>query len=302
MTVLISGGTGLIGSHLCRKLKAKGYSVAILSRTTKQGTEIPTFVWDLEKGEIEKEAIETADYIIHLAGESLSEKRWTTKRKQEIIDSRVKTANLIFEKVKENKHKLKAFISASAIGYYGAVTSEKIFQETDSPCNDFLGDTCRQWEQSADRFIEIGVRTVKIRSAIALTKRGGALAEMSKPFKWGIASAIGNGKQYIPWIHVDDLCGIYIKAIEDEKMNGAYNAVAPDHQTNKNFMKILARVLQKPFWFPNVPAIALKIIFGKMSEVILKGSRVSSEKITLAGYHFLFPELEKALKDLFKTN
>jgi len=296
--ILISGGAGLVGKQLCKKLKDKGYSVAILSRASSQDTGIPTYAWNIDKKEIEKEAIETADYIIHLAGANIGDKRWSAKRRQLIIDSRVDSGQLILEKIKENKNKLKAFISASAVGYYGAITSDKIFCETDDPCNDFIGETCRQWEQSANGFEKLGIRTVKIRTGIVLTRQGGALAKMLIPIKIGIGSPSGSGKQYMPWIHIDDLYGIYIKAIEDMQMNGAYNAVAPDHNTNSDFTKTLAYVLKKPFWFPNIPAIIMKIIFGKMSAILLKGSRVSSDKIRTAGYNFLFPDLEGALTNL----
>ncbi|NLN95601.1 MAG: TIGR01777 family protein [Bacteroidales bacterium] len=298
-TILISGGTGLVGKQLCKKLKDKGYSVAILSRARRQDTDIPTYTWDIDKREIEKEAIETADYIIHLAGANISDKRWTAKRRKLIVDSRVKSGQLIFEKLKENKNQLKAFISASAIGYYGTITTDKIFSETDPPSSDFLGETCRQWEQSADSFEKLGIRTVKIRTAVVLTKQGGALAKMIAPVKLGIASAIGSGRQYLPWIHIDDLCGIYIKAIENTQIKGAYNAVAPDHKTNRDFIETLAHALKKPFWFPNVPAIAMKLMFGEMAEMLLQGSRVSSDKIKTAGYSFLFPDLKSALDDLF---
>jgi len=298
-TVLISGGTGLVGSHLSKKLKEKGYRVALLSRTKKQRGDGSTYFWDLAKKEIEKEALEAADYIIHLAGANITEKRWTTKRKQLILDSRVKPAELLYDKVKENKLKPKAFISASAIGYYGATLSEKIFEETDPPARDFLGETCRQWEEAADRFASLGIRTVKIRTAPVLASKGGVLKTMMLPVKLGIASAVGSGKQYMPWIHIDDLCGIYIKAIEDVEMNGAYNAAAPRHTTNKEFMATLARVLKKPFWFPNVPGIIMKIFFGGLGEAALKGSRVSSEKIRKAEFSFRFTTLESALTDLF---
>ena len=301
-TILISGGTGLIGRHLFRKLKDKGYTVAFLSRASRQDMDIPTFAWDIENNEIEKDAIETADYIINLAGANIGNKRWTKKRRQIISDSRVKTGQLIFDKIKENKNRLKAFISASATGYYGTITTDKIFSETDPPSNDFLGEICRQWEQSADNFKKLGIRTVKIRTAIVLTKQGGALAEMITPVKLRIDSAIGHGKQFMPWIHIDDLCGIYIKAIEDTQMNGVYNAVSPDHRTNREFTETLSRVLNKPFWFPRVPPFLLKLIFGKMSEILLKGSRVSSEKIIKAGYRFKFPNLENSLEDLLIKN
>jgi uncharacterized protein (TIGR01777 family) len=297
-TILISGGTGLIGKHLCKKLKDKGYSVAILSRASRPNIDIPTYACNFDKSEIDNKAIEAADYIIHLAGANIGEKRWTNKRKQLIIDSRVKSGQLIFHNIKERKNKLKAFISASAIGYYGTQTTDIIFSENEPPANDFLGEVCRQWEKSADSFETLGIRTVKIRTGVVLTKERGALAKMITPVKFGIGSAIGNGRQYLPWIHIDDLCGIYIKAIEDTQMKGAYNAVAPDHKTNRDFTLTLARVLKRPFWFPNIPATAMKLIFGKMSEMLLQGSRVSSDKIRAAGYKFIFPDLEGALKNL----
>ena len=297
-TILITGGTGVIGKNLSEKLTKKGYTVAILSRTSSQDKKIRTYAWDIDKNEIEKEAIETADYIIHLAGANRGEKRWTAKRRQLILDSRTKTGEFIFKEIKENKNKLKAFISASAVGYYGSITTDKIFSETDKPSNDFLGEVCEEWEKTADNFEKLGIRTLKIRTGIVLTEEGGALAKMVTPIKFGIGSAIGNGRQFMPWIHIDDLCDIYIKAIEDIQMNGAYNAVSPNHTTNKDFTKTVALVLNKPFWFPNVPALLLKIIFGKMSDIILNGSRVSSEKIIKTGFQFKFPNLEDALTDL----
>lgn len=301
-TILISGGSGLVGRHLSKKLKEKGYNVCILSRASGRVTNMSTISWDVDKKIIEKKAIETADFIIHLAGANIGDKRWTAKRRQLIIESRVKSGQLIFESLKENKNKLKAFISASAVGFYGTTTTDKIFSETDPPSNDFLGDTCLQWEQSADSFEKLGLRTVKIRTGVVLTKQGGALAKMTSPIKIGIGSALGNGRQFIPWIHIDDLCGIYIKAVEDTEMTGAYNAVAPDYKTNRDFTKTLARVLKKPFWFPDIPALLLKLIFGKMSEILLNGSRVSSEKIIKAGYSFKFINLESALLDLLTKN
>jgi uncharacterized protein (TIGR01777 family) len=301
-TVLITGGTGIVGKHLSNKLKEKGYSVAILSRAIHLATDTLTYTWNIEKKEIEEAAIKTADYIIHLAGVNIGDKRWTSKRRQLIIDSRVKSGQLIFDKVKENKNKLKAFISASAIGYYGTIISDKIFSETDPPSNDFLGETCRQWEQSADKFDKLGIRTVKIRTGIVLSSQGGVLEKMILPIRAGIGSPIGSGKQYMPWIHIDDLCNIYIKAIEDEEMTGAYNAVSPDFITNRDFMMTLARLLKKPFWFPAIPGLLLKLIFGRMSEILLKGSSVSSEKIIAAGYKFRFTNLKSALADLLTIN
>ncbi len=299
-TVLVTGGTGLVSRHLCSKLQERGYDVAILSRTRKPEAAFRVYTWNPEKGEIEKEALERAGCIIHLAGANIAEKRWTAQRKQLIIDSRVQTAQLLFRKVREKNSVLQTFITASAVGYYGMITSKKIFAEEDPPAPDFLGETCNQWEQEAGQFNGLGIRTVKIRTGVVLASEGGALSKMIMPVKMGMGSAIGTGKQYLPWIHIDDLCNIYIKAIEDKKMTGPFNAVAPEYTTNQVFMRTLARVLKKPFWLPNVPAPALQLLFGEMSGILLKGSRVSAEKIQKAGYEFLFPGLETALNDLIK--
>lgn len=205
---------------------------------------------------------------------------------------------MIFDSIEKQNKTLKAYISASAVGYYGTITTEKIFKESNLPENDFLSNVCKKWEESADKFKEKGIRTVKIRTGVVLTKKGGALSKIITPVKMGIGSAIGTGKQYLPWIHIDDLCGIYIKAIEDKTMEGSFNAVAPDFKTNKDFTRILAFVLNKPFWFPNIPAFTMKLIFGEMSSILLKGSRVSSDLIISKGYNFMFPNLKNALNDL----
>jgi uncharacterized protein len=299
-TVLISGGTGLVGRHLIARLKEIGYDVALLSRNSGQKTGVQIYYWDPDKSEIDSGAISDADYIIHLAGANIGERRWTSERRKLILESRVKSGDLLLRSVTGNSHKIKAFISASAVGYYGAVTSDKIFSEEDTPSGDFLGETCRKWEQSADRFEENGIRTIKIRTGVVLSSHGGALAKMVIPVRMGFGSAIGSGNQFMPWIHIEDLCNIYIRAIEDIKMRGAYNAVAPDFRTNKEFTRSLAHSLRKPFWFPNIPAFALKMLFGEMSDILLKGSRVSSGKIISTGYSFKFPDLENALNDLFQ--
>lgn len=297
-TVLITGGNGLVSRHLSKKLQDKGYSVSFLSRAIHTVTPIKTYTWNYQKNELDNKAFKKVDYIIHLAGANIGEKRWIKSRKELIIESRVKTAQLIFDEIKKQNNSLKAFISASAIGYYGTITAETIFKETDLPATDFLGSVCKKWEEIADKFKEKGIRTVKIRTGVVLTEKEGALSKMITPVKIGIGSAIGTGKQYFPWIHIDDLCGIYVKAIEDKTMEGSFNAVAPDYRTNKDFTKILATVLNKPFWFPNIPAFTMKIIFGEMSSILLKGSRVSSDLIILKGYNFMFTNLKNALIDL----
>jgi uncharacterized protein len=296
--VLITGGTGLVGTHLGRKLQELGYEIAFLSRTKSNENKIQTYFWDYNKNEIDKDAINTSDYIVHLAGENLGEKRWTSKRKQLIFDSRIKSAELIYNNMDKGNKRLRAFITASAIGYYGAITYDKVLSETEPPADDFLGQTCKKWEQVADRFTDIDIRTVKIRTGIVLAKQGGVLPKIIIPIKLGIGSAIGDGNQYFPWIHIDDLCSIYIKAIEDTQMIGAYNAVAPEHKTNKQFFETTANILNKPLWFPKIPAIAIKVILGEMSEMILTGSRISSDKIKNSGFVFKYPYLKSALEQL----
>ncbi|MEZ5198073.1 MAG: TIGR01777 family oxidoreductase [Bacteroidales bacterium] len=300
-SILITGGNGLIGKTLSRKLVEKGYRVSILSRSHQDITGIKSYTWNWEKQEIEKGAVENADIIIHLAGENVGTGRWTKTRKKQIIESRVKTAGLLLEQIKKTGKKPEAFISSSATGYYGSVTTNKIFSEEDSPANDFLGKVCQSWERASDEFQTMGIRTVKIRSGVVLSSKGGALPKMAGPIKSGFGAGLGNGKQYILWIHMDDLCEIYIKAIEDNTMKGAYNAVASSHITNKELTMQIAGVLKKPLWLPNVPAFIMKVMFGEMSRIILEGSRISNEKLLNTGFRFQYPEIEKALEDIFEN-
>lgn len=298
--ILITGGTGVVGRHLTSQLQSRGHAVMHLSRERKSEAPIPTYSWDLEKYEIDAEAIQKADYIIHLAGANIGDRRWTASRKKLIVDSRVRSARLLLENVKALNIPIKAFISASAVGYYGAITSDSIFTESDMPAQDFLGDTCQQWEAAVDGFEALGIRTVKLRTGMVLSSQGAALAKMLTPVRLGVATPLGDGTQYIPWIHIDDLCAIYIKAIEDSEMCGAYNAVSPSYISNRDFIKTIAQVLQKPFWNISVPSFVLKLLFGQMSDIFLCGSRVSADKIIQAGYSFRFPDLQNALKNLLK--
>jgi uncharacterized protein len=298
--ILISGGTGLIGRRLCDSLGKRGYQLALLSRNSNRHAEIPVYYWNPEMNEIEGGALDNADFIIHLAGANIGEKRWTKKRKQVILNSRVSSGKLLFDHVSQNNIRIKAFVTASAIGYYGTITSNKIFYESDPPAIDFLGQVCRQWEETADLFATRGIRTVKIRTALVLDSNGGALTRMITPARMGLGAALGKGTQYMPWIHIEDLCGIYIKALEDNKMSGAYNAVAPQDIINKDFIRALAQVLKKPILTLKIPAFTLKMLFGEMSAILLEGSRVSSEKIIESGYHFRFSHIGHALQNLLK--
>lgn len=297
-SVLISGGSGLIGKYLTSILVVRGYNVSHLSRSSKQSGNVRLFYWEPEKGIIDTEAFEGIDHIVHLAGANIGKARWTKKRKEEIVNSRMKTTGLLFRGIIENDIKLKTFISASAAGYYGSISSEKIFTEKDLPANDFLGTTCRKWEEAADKFMDTGIRTVKIRTAVVLDRNDSALSKLMMPAKSGFLVQTGSGRQYMPWIHIDDLCNIYLKAIEDQDMNGAYNAVSPQNVTHKEFVETLARVMGKPLFPVPVPAFVIRAVLGKMSDVLLSGSRISSEKIVSSGFKFRYPTLEGCLRSI----
>jgi uncharacterized protein (TIGR01777 family) len=294
--VLLTGGTGFIGKHLTAVLLANGFAVSILTRSERKNTpQITYYNWDLNTNYIEEEAILTADYIIHLAGEGIVEKRWTEKRKKAILESRVKPIHLIHDILKKNNKVLDAFISASAVGIYGAFTRQKICNESTAPADDFLGTTCQKWEAAVDELSALNIRTVKIRTGIVLGKNEGFLKKVAPSFKAKFGAVLGSGKQYVPWIHVEDLSHIYLKAITDPEMQGAYNATITDSTTNLILSKTLAHLYGYKIWLPKAPAFILKIVLGEMSEAVLKGQRVSSAKIQKEGFKFQFTDLEQAL-------
>jgi len=299
--ILITGGSGLIGKYLTSALLADGFSVSHLSRKQEQFGRVRVYRWDPEKEIADSSLFEGIDYIIHLAGANIGERRWTEKRKSEIVRSRVNTTRFLHKLVTENKIPLKAFISASAVGFYGSETSERIFSENDQPADDFLATTCRLWEEAADAFEKSGIRTVKIRTAMVLEKSDSALTRLLMTAPFGFLVRFGKGDQYIPWIHISDLCGIYIKAIKDLSVSGAYNAAAPHHITHDEFIKTLGIILGKPVLFPQIPSFTLSAVLGEMACVVLKGSRVSCEKIKNSGYKFSFGTLSAALANLLKN-
>ncbi len=290
--ILITGGTGLVGKQLQKKLEEKNHSVVILTRSPNLKNE---FKWDIAKEYIDDNAFKDVTHIIHLAGAGIADKKWTTKRKKELIDSRVASANLLFKKIKELKIDLKGFISASGIGYYGAVTSNKIFSENDAPENDFISKVCVEWENAAHQFKKLNTSVTILRTGIVLTKLGGALPKINTPL---FLAALGTGKQYMPWIHIDDLCNMYVKSVEDIRFTGIYNAVASEHETNESFTKKLSKTIAKPKLPLNAPSFVLKMVLGEMSSILLKGSRVSSVK-TSAIYSFIFTDLKSALKNIY---
>tara|TARA_B100000787_G_scaffold162672_1_gene143652 strand:- start:51853 stop:52791 length:939 start_codon:yes stop_codon:yes gene_type:complete len=292
--VLITGGTGLIGKRLSFLLKSKGYEVRILSRREQPDGEYKTFIWNIKDLSINDNAFKDLEFIIHLAGAGIADKRWSKKRKKEIINSRVESTNLLYNTIKRLKTPLKGFISASATGYYGSTTTKTIFKETDKAGTDFLGKVCRLWEKSIFKFKEDKIRTVALRTGIVLSKNGGALKKMRTP----VITPLGDGKQHMPWIHIDDLCELYIKAIEDDRFEGAFNAISSDHQSNISFSKAVAKIYKYPFLSIGAPKFILRFVFGEMSTIILNGSRISANKIKQTGFKFKFNNLNDALKNL----
>ncbi len=297
----------MIGKRLSAMLVEKGYQVIVLTRNANTGRSaapVSYAHWDIDNGEIDIKAVTGADYIIHLAGASVAEKRWTEKRKKEIVESRTKSSALLVKTLRENSNKIKAVISSSATGWYGGDTAASLkdgFKETEKPDTDFLGETCLLWEESVEAFNVHGKRLVKLRTGIVLSNDGGAYIEFKKPLKAGVATILGSGKQMISWIHADDICRMYIYALESDKMNGAYNAVAPNPVSNKTLILQIARQLNPRFYIPlYVPAFALKIALGEMSVEVLKSTKASADKISSAGFTFLYPTIDKAIEALAK--
>jgi uncharacterized protein (TIGR01777 family) len=301
-SILITGGTGMIGKALTNALVSNGYQVIILTRRAKRSANNIVYKeWDPEKGTIDGAAITEADYIIHLAGANVAESRWTAKRKKEIVDSRVRSGELLVKAIRNTPNNIKAVISASAIGWYGPdpqVPNPKPFIETDPADEAFLGRTCQQWEGAIKPVEEMGKRLVVFRIGIVLSNEAGAYAEFKKPLTFGTATILGSGKQVISWIHIDDLVGLFITAIQNERLQGEYNAVTPYPVSNKELILSLAKQRGK-FYVPvPVPSFALKMALGEMSVEVLKSATVSSEKIKRAGYKFTYPHITDAVKAL----
>ena len=299
--VLITGGTGFIGKHLTELLVKNGFSVSILSRNEEQNkADVFYYKWDVSNNFIEETAVISADYVIHLAGENIADKRWTAKRKEQIVQSREQSIGLIYSVLEKSNKKLEAFISASGIGIYGAINGELICTENTLPASDFLGITCQKWEAATTKISNLGIRTVQIRTGLVLGKDDGFLKKLTPVFKYRLGSALGSGKQYMPWIHIDDLCSIYLEAINNTLMTGAYNSASTDNTTNTIFSKTLAKIYGYSIWLPNVPAFLLKMAMGEMAQIIMTGRRVSSEKMEKLGFQFRYKKLEEALKDCVK--
>lgn len=300
-TVLITGGTGSIGRRLTQLLRQQGFQVSLLSRSDKQLPDVTVYQWDIKKGTIDPKAITTADYIVHLAGEGIADSRWTDERKDEILGSRLQSTELLAKALSENKNNVKAFIGASAIGYYGGDTDDRPLNETSPAGTDFLAQVVRAWERSEDRVAALGIRTVKFRIGVVLMTDGGALPKLAQPVRLGAGAPIGSGQQYISWIHVDDLCQLFCAALMDESWQGVYNAVAPNPVTNETLTRTIANVLHRPMLLPNVPTFAIKLLYGEMAIVVTGGNYVLNKRIAdETSFTYTFSNLTNALEDLLK--
>jgi len=298
-TILLTGGTGTIGRRLTELLQQQNYQVSYLSRSKQDIPGVTVYEWDIKTGQIDPQAIETADHIVHLAGAGIADERWTDERKNTILASRTQSTELLATSLTKYKHHVSSFIGASAIGYYGGDTGDRPLTETSNGGTDFLAQVTRAWERSEDLLADLGIRTVKFRTGVVLTMAGGALPKLAQPVRLGAGAAIGSGQQYISWIHLDDLCRLYIEAIENKTWEGAYNAVAPTPVTNEGLTRAIAHQLHRPMLLPNIPNFVIKLMFGELAITVTGGNYVLNKRIAdETNFAYRFGELDVALRDL----
>ncbi|RME91990.1 MAG: TIGR01777 family protein [Candidatus Hydrogenedentota bacterium] len=290
--ILITGKHGALAPNLAKKLR-QNYQIRFLSRNPDSEN---TFYWHTQKEELDLRALEGVSGIVHLAGASVADKRWTASRKKELTSSRVDSAKLLLNSLKQKNHKLDSFVSASATGYYGARTTDHIFTEDDPPSDDFLAKLCHEWEQAALAFQaeDVASRVTIFRLGVVVDRHSGILQKLYLPAKFSLLSPLGSGEQYMPWVHIEDAARAFAWALE-KNTEGIYNLTAPQHITNKEFTNTLLETFGRKSWLPAVPSFVLKTAFGEMSQMLLEGSRVSCEKLCKAGFTFQYPLLRDAL-------
>lgn len=300
-SVLITGASGLIGRGLTATLLQKGCRVSHLGRTARAG-EVPSFVWNPERGELDPMAFDGVDTLIHLAGAGIGDKRWSAARKREILESRIRSTALLVDFLKGTKHGVSTVVAASAIGYYGFGSDAEEFDEKCPAGRDFLASVVVRWEQETERFRSLGCRLVKPRIGVVLSRDGGALKEIVRPIRWGIGAPLGSGTQWMSWIHIDDLCALIAYAIENTQMDGVYNAVAPEPVTNLELTREIARQLHRKILLPPIPAFVLRALLGEMADLVTKGSKISGDRIANMGFRFQFPQLPQAIAHLLQRS
>lgn len=294
--ILITGGSGLVGKRITAHLEAKGHAVAWLSRSPDKYKQ-KSFSWDVDAMQIDQEAIEWADAVIHLAGEGVADSRWTAARKQAILHSRTHSTQILAEAISKAENKPSSFIAASAVGYYGFNTGNDVITENSPAGDDFLAQVVIAWENESKKLENHGLRTVMLRIGIVLDQSGGALKEMLKP---PVAAPLGSGEQWMSWIQIEDLARMFVFAIENESLSGVFNAVGPKPVTNRALTQSAAKKIDKMFVGVGVPGFMLKIILGEMAQMVLGGNKASSKKIEAAGFQFRYPSIEEALEKTFK--
>ena len=299
MKILITGATGLVGTELTTLLLQKGIHVHYLTTSAKKivsESNYTGFLWNPNHGTIDENALIGVDAIIHLAGANIAN-RWTESYKEEIVESRTVSANLLFKVLKNNPHQVKQIVSASGTAIYPSSLTEIYTEESQAIEDGFLSNVVVNWEQSADKFQQLGINVCKLRTGIVLSNKGGALSEMAKPVKFGVGSPLGSGKQFQSWIHLHDLANLYFFAVENN-LSGVYNAVAPTPVSNAALTATIAKQLHKPLFMPNVPPFMLKLLLGEMHEILLSSQNVSNKKITDEGFKYEFNTIEKAIGNL----
>jgi uncharacterized protein (TIGR01777 family) len=296
MKVVISGVSGLIGTALRSSLTSEGHEVLALSRRQSLPP-IETMTWDVSTGRFDPSGLEGTDAVVHLAGEPVAQ-RWTDKSKKAIRESRIAATRLLVEGLKSLKNPPKLLISASAVGFYGDGGDTEL-DESSPPGEGFLPDVCQEWEKAALEALGLGIRAVCVRIGIILSTKGGALAKLLLPFKLGVGGPAGSGRQWMPWIHIDDLAGAFRFVIQEEDLMGVVNGTSPNPATNAEFSTALGRALHRPAFMP-APAFGLKILFGEMAQIVLQGQRVLPKKLLGAGYEFKYPKLLDALEDVIQ--
>ena len=295
--ILITGGTGLVGSRLTALLLGKGYEVRHLSRRENPTADVPTYRWDVGAKYIDPKALEGVDAIIHLAGAGIADARWTKKRKATIMSSRVDSTALLYKYLSEKSNQVKTFVAASAIGFYGD-SGDEMVDENSAASDCFLGRVSQAWEAQSLKMVDLDKRTTVLRIGIVLAEEGGALPKMAMPIRFGVNSYFGDGQQLYSWIHIDDLCQMFVFALENEAIDGIYNAVT-DVATNKDLVQKLAKAMDKKALLVPTPAAVLRLGMGEMSAIVLNSNRTSSAKIRTAGFAFRYEGLEEALGEIF---
>lgn len=301
MRILITGGTGMIGQRLAELLIDGGHEVALLTREPAKSSHYRLFGWDPAAGFIDPAALPYADCVVNLAGSNVAEGKWTASRKHEILRSRLDGLELLQRELAKPGHHVRTLLSASAIGIYGDRGDEMLYENspTAAPADDFLADVVLQWEAAASVLAAPGRRVVLPRIGIVLSPEGGALVPLAKTVRYGAGAPLGSGRQYMSWIHLDDLCRLLAQMLQDELWQGEYNAVAPHPATNQEFTETLAQVMHRPLVLPKVPAFGLKLAMGEMSDIVLGSQRVSADKVLSQGFQFEYPVLRKALESFY---